>query len=176
MARSVNVNQSGTPRPIGRIWVNQGGTAREIGEGWVNQGGTARQFWPPEGAPPTGPDPGTYVLPPTSISLGDYSGYAEFDTIYYRGYISEIRARISWGGYGNYPRGVDISGRPSGNLYRNIYNDGEWDGRTIDHRIDTYDASSLTEFNSGAAYGFDVALNTGLILDINNIRLVLTVY
>jgi hypothetical protein len=133
-----------------------------------------QELWPLT-VPPT-PSPGDHVLSPSSSSIGDYSGYAEFNTEFYRGYIDEIRIRISWGGYGNFPRQIDVSGRPSGNFYRDIYNDTEWDGRTIDHRIDTFDASSLTEFNNGSAYGFSIALSGGLIMEINSIQLVLTVH
>jgi hypothetical protein len=132
------------------------------------------EVWPGS-TPPGPPPPGTYILSPSSSSIGDYSGYAEFDTGNFQGYITEIRIRISWGGYGNFPKNINVNGRPSGTFYRDIYNDTEWDGRTIDHRIDTFNAGSLTEFNNGSSIGFSVALDGGLIMEINAIQLVLTV-
>ncbi len=126
------------------------------------------------------PSPGDYVLGATSIFLGtNGTGYAEFDTTEYRGSISEIRARLSWTDFALTDPTLNLSGRPSGNFYRNVANiDDEFNGRTIDHRIDTFDASSLTEFNSGAAIGFNITHPDGpsfISTVINNVQLRLTI-
>lgn len=110
---------------------------------------------------------GTYYLSPSSQSLGVGSGFSEYNTIEYRGRITEIRARVSWRTQSFCIAGLvfGVSGRPNGNFYRNITSDGTWCGRTIDHRIDTFDATSLTDFNSGAAIGFSYSASG---LDIGN--------
>ena len=102
------------------------------------------------------PSPGTYYLSATSQDLFGENGFSEYDTTEYRGSITEIRARVSWIQQITCVGGLNFatSGRPNGNFYRNITSDESFCGRTIDHRIDTFDATSLTDFNSGAAIGF----------------------
>ena len=126
------------------------------------------------------PSPGVYVLGATSIFLGTAGvGFAEFETTEYRGSISEIRARLSWTDFALTDPDVSISGRPTSNFYRTVSNiNDEFNGRTIDHRIDTFDAGSLTEFNSGAAIGFNLEHTNGpsfLSTVINNCQLTLTI-
>lgn len=126
-------------------------------------------------APP--PGGGDYVLGATSLSIptSTSGGLAEFNTTEYRGSIIEIRMRISWR---SIPTGssLSVSGRPNSNFYRNITLDNTWSNRTIDHRIDTFDATSLTDFNSGAAIGFNFS-HTSLILSsiMTNVQLRLTI-
>jgi len=162
-------------------WIKNGGVWRSLDEGasrqWMKVNGQWRTFT--GGAPGPGPTPGTYVLQATSISIGT-TAFAEFDTAVYRGFISEIRIRLSWKSeFGIDNDDIQTSGRPSGTFYRTIANDNnEWDGRTIDHRIDTFNASSLTEFNNASAIGFNLT-NTGPVGSvtrvISNIQLVLTI-
>ena len=101
--------------------------------------------------------PGIYILQPASQFLGVGSGYSQYDTSDYRGRITEIRARVSWRQQTFCIPGLNFgtSGRPNGNFYRNIVSADDFCGRTIDHRIDTFDPTSLTDFNSGAAFGFN---------------------
>jgi len=124
------------------------------------------------------PSPGEYILGATSLSIptSTSGGLAEFNTAEYQGFISEIRMRISWR---SIPSGqnISVSGRPTSNFYRTITSDTSWSNRTIDHRIDTFDAGSLTEFNNGSAIGFNFS-NTGtLILStmMTNVQLRLTI-
>ena len=131
---------------------------RRVEEGWVRVDGAWRQFFglEDEEPPPVKPNPGSYTLQPTAQYYGSgSSGYAEFNTSAYRGYITQIRARISWKSISAAVHTFGISGRPYGNFYRNIDNPGQWSNNTVDHRIDTFDASSLTDFNNGNAYGFN---------------------
>lgn len=123
------------------------------------------------------PGPGDYVLGPTSINIptSTTGGYASFNTTEYQGAISEIRMRISWR---SIPQGSDlsVSGRPNNNFYRTITLDNSWSNRTIDHRIDTFDATSLTDFNSGAATGFNFSHESLILSSImTNVQLRLTI-
>ena len=121
-----------------------------------------------EAPPPTGPGPGTYTLSPSSLFLStstQATNYAEFVTSEYRGSIINIWAVVSWRdrGVAITDQAFNIAGRPNGNYYRNIANNGgEYNGRTISHQINTFDASSLSDFNSGAAYGFNMTTTQGL--------------
>ena len=154
-------------KPVNRVWTHDGAQ-------WV-------QIFPGEGSSEL--PAGAYVIGATSQSLGTSSGFAEFDTVPYRGRITEIACRVSWKVYSftvDFTMGV--SGRPIGNFYRNIANNNrEWDGRTIDHRIDTFDASSLTDFNTGAAIGFTYSAASspseggGISARISNTQLELTI-
>ena len=129
-------------------------------------------------APP--PGGGTYILAATSLFLGTTgTGHAEFNTTEYRGSIIEIRARLTWTSFALTDPALSLTGRPSGNFYRSVSNIGdEFDGRTIDHRIDTFDPASLTEFNSGASIGFSIVHTNGpsfISTVINNVQLSLTI-
>ena len=83
--------------------------------------------------------------------------------------------QISWR---SIPDGGDlsVSGRPNNNFYRNITGDNTWSNRTINHRIDTFDATSITDFNSGAAIGYNFS-HQSLILSslMTNVKLGLTI-
>ena len=142
---------------------------------WANDGFQWVQVWPGEGTEPL--PPGDYVLPATALSIpsSNTGGLAEFDTVPYRGRINAVRMRISWR---SIPSGsnLSVSGRPNNNFYRNITLDNTWSNRTIDHRIDTFDATSITDFNSGAAIGFNFS-HTNLLLSsiMTNVQLRLTI-
>ncbi len=133
---------------------------------WGKVNGAWFQVYPGEGIPPDLPA-GTYILSPTSQFLGTPNGFSEYDTELYRGRITEIRARVWWRPQAFCIAGLDFntSGRPNGNFYRAITNDGTFCGRTIDHRIDSFDPSSINDFNSGDAIGFTY---TTAGLDIGN--------
>lgn len=151
---SASVKVAGVWQPLTNVYVRRTGAWTGVGNAWGNNNGTWNKWWPPGGE--VGPLPGTYVLTPTSLSLpsGD-TGYAEFNTTSYRGRITQISARLSWKSASEPNGGVSATGRPSGTFYRNIDNNsGEWANRTIDHRIDTFNATSLTQFNNGSAIGF----------------------
>ena len=135
---------------------------RRVEEGWVRVDGAWRQFFGLEDEEeiPDKPAAGSYTLSATAQYYGSgKTGYAEFNTSAYRGYITQIRARISWKNITAATFDFSISGRPNGNFYRNIDNPGQYSGRTIDHRIDTFDSSSLTDFNNGNAIGFSYTWN-----------------
>lgn len=158
------------------LWARVGGVWKVVEGGWVRVNNTWKQFYPvdDETEPPDpGPTPGTYILAPTSLYLGGLSGYASYDTTPYRGHITEIRARISWLNTGAFD--VSVSGRPNNNFYRSIAAD--WGGQTIDHRIDTFDSTSISDFNSGAATGFNLSKPATTPLDVwmSNVQLNLTV-
>ena len=104
------------------------------------------------GVPPLAP--GTYVLPNTAGGGG--FAFVEADTTPYRGRITEVRVRIT---YGSPVVGIStsVSGRPNANFYRNIVGDNSWSNRTISHRIDTWDATSISDFNDGDSIGFTFA-------------------
>jgi len=128
--------------------------------------------------PPPVLPPGTYTLSPTAQSIGQQTAYAEFNTVEYRGRITAIWAVISWHGGALTDFSMSCSGRHNGNYYRQIDNNGgEWNGRTISHRIDSFDASSLTDFNNGNAIGFNFAKVLGLNLEFrfNNVKLQLQI-
>lgn len=101
------------------------------------------------GVPPLAP--GTYVLPTTAGGGG--FAFVEADTTPYRGRITAVVVRIS---YGSPVVGIvtSVTGRPNGNFYRNITGDNSWSNRTISHRCDTFDPTALTDFNNGDAIGF----------------------
>jgi hypothetical protein len=158
------------------FFVRVNGTWTRVEEAYVRADGSWKQFFGPETVepPPTKPPAGTYILPATALYLGsETNGYAEFNTEAYRGYITQIRARVSWKYSGTFTSAW--SGRPNGNFYRNI--DPDFGGQTIDHRIDTFDASSLTDFNSGAAIGFSFTKPSGTTWStwISNVQLNLTI-
>ena len=139
---------------VGGVWrdietpsVKVGGTFHTVDAGWVKVGGVWRQWF--TGIPPLAP--GTYVLPNTAGGGG--FAFVEADTTPYRGRITELRVRISYGAV-TIGKQTGVSGRPNGNFYRNLTGDLSWVGATIRHRIDTWDATSLDDFNSGAAIGY----------------------
>ena len=132
--------------------------------------------------PPIGPVPGTYYLNPTSQYLPvSGSGYAEFNTAAYRGFITVVQVQIAWGNFFFQPGSPSVfsaSGRASGTFYRNFtLEKSEWANRTILHGISSFNASAITQFNNGSAIGFnysDPSLS-GLDQLVRNTRLVLTV-
>lgn len=146
------------------FFVRVNGTYVRVLEGWVWANGGWRKFYPGEGdtePPPTKPPAGSYTLQPTAQFYGSGStGYAQFNTDAYRGYITEIRARISWKSITAAIDTFGIRGRPNNRFYRNVDNPGQWSNRTIDHRIDTFNATSLTDFNNGNAIGFNFTYST----------------
>ncbi len=180
VASVANQGENGFLVRVGNSW-------KVVEEGFVRVNNAWKQFWPPEGdavePPPTKPPAGTYVLAATALSLpsGSFSGYAEFNTSAYRGWITQIYARVTWAtqpvGDANFSMGVN--GRPNNRSYRSVANtDYQWDGRTIDHRIDTFNANALTDFNNGAAYGFNLSsqsLYDTIGFRLNNVRLVLEI-
>ncbi len=151
------------------FFVRVGGAWKVVEEGFVRVNNAWKQFWPPEGdtvePPPTKPPAGTYILAATAIWLPSdgSNGYVEFNTGDYRGWITEVYARVSW--RSNLINGLNtgMAGRPNNRFYRNITHDTAWENRTIDHRMDTFNANVLTDFNNGAAYGFNIQAN-GLII------------
>ena len=165
---------TGSWTPVGCASIKSSGAWGACVKEWIKRDG----IWTTQDTtPPDQPAPGTYILSPTSISIGSHTGYAEFNTAYYRGYISEVKVQITWRDAGGYTTSFDVSGRPSGNYYRQIQNNaGEWDGRTITHNVGSYDAAAITEFNSGAAIGFSFdAGSFNFDKMISYARLVLTV-
>lgn len=155
MARDIKVRVAGTYRDVSNIWAKKNGVWYAVQSGWGHVGGSWQQWWPKEAGPTPGPNPGTYVLRPSSLYLPSAnSGYAEFNTTAYRGGITSVKARISWTAASEPNSGVSSSGRPSGTFYRNVGNSGEWSGRTIDH--DMY-ATAASQFNAGSAYGFTLS-------------------
>ncbi len=111
------------------------------------------ELWPDAGSTPL--PPGTYILPPISLSLPPTEGadaFAMFNTSIYQGRITEVYARISWGIAGARP--CNVRGRLSGTSYRNISEDFGFANRTIDHRLDTFSTSVLPQFNDGSAEGY----------------------
>ena len=183
MAGELFVRVNGTYRPVPHgvgdahgFFVRVNGSYRRVEEGYVRVNGSWRNFYGPGDVvepPPDKPDPGTHILPATALWLGsETSGYAEYNTEDFRGYISEIRARVSWKFSGVFTS--QWRGRPNGNYYRNI--DPDFGGQTIDHRIDTFDASSLTDFNNGNAIGFTFTKPSGTPWStwISNVQLNLT--
>lgn len=168
--------------PEAGIWVRVNGVWKTVEAGWVRVGSSWKQWYPVEDEPippPSCPSPGQHTLQATSLSLpSSGSGSATFNTDAYQssGCIKEIRMRVSWKSFITFAGGIRVSGRPNNNFYRDIDNSGEWSGRTIDHRIDTFDATSLTDFNSGAATGFTFpSLNASSVASqISNVQLVLT--
>jgi hypothetical protein len=126
----------------------------EAPRAWAFDGLDWVQIYPGEGTEP--PPSGTVILGPISQNLTGSSGFSDYNTSAYRGRILEIRARVSWVPQTFCIAGLvtSVEGRPNLNFYRNITSDDQWCGRTIDHRIDSFDATSLTDFNSGVATGF----------------------
>ncbi len=173
------------PEDGGTVKVHEGGGWFDINVVEMHDGTAWQVVWQrtdPEPPPPEGPDEGTYVLSPTGLYLPSTpgaSGYAEFNTTAYRGYISEIRARIHWSSSTVQGADLRISGRTSGTYYRTVNDVEQWLSRTIDHRIDSYSYTSLTEFNNGSAYGFSLLMQdagaAGLSYFIDNVQLVITV-
>lgn len=166
------------------FWVRVAGAWKKVASGFVRVDGTWKQFYPtdddPE-PPPSCPSPGTYILNATSLYLpttGGVGGYAEFDTSDFQvsGCIKEIRIRVGWGNFTTNGITFPVAGRPNGNHYRTISSDSSWANSTIDHRIDTFDASSLTDFNSGLATGFTLSAPSSSSLGImwNTVQLSLT--
>ena len=154
-----------TSQEVKRIFYHDGvDFSKEVNRVWVHDGQQWTQIFPGEGDVDL--PPGDYLLGPTSQFLGTPTGFSDYDTTPFRGRITEIRARVSWR-----PNAICIpglvfgtSGRPNGNFYRNITSDASWCGRSIDHRIDSFDATSITDFNNGAATGFSYStagLNIG---------------
>ena len=141
--------------------------------------GSWREVYPGSGIPPDLP-PGEYTLGASSIFLDTSGvGFAEFVTDDYRGRIIEIRCILSWTNTSLVNTTISTRGRPSNTFYRDIDNNNqEWNGRTISHRIDTFNASSLTEFNNGSAIGFNLELTSDpnfLSTVIHNVQLGLTI-
>jgi len=140
---------------VNRIFYHDGNDfSNEVNRVWAHDGAQWTQIFPGDGNQEL--PSGTYILGPTSQFLGTPNGYSEYDTVPYRGRITEIRARVSWRPQTFCTAGLifGTSGRPNGNFYRNITSDASWCGRTIDHRIDSFDATSIDDFNNGAAIGF----------------------
>ena len=180
---SGHIKVAGTWREITTPHIMVSGTQRTVTEGYVRIGGQWARWYPDE-VEPDPPAPGTYVLAPESQYLPDTPGargYAEFDTSAFQGYIDEIRARISWGYTANFSstRSLRVGGRPSGTTYRSITDLASWSNRTIDHRIDTFSATSLTQFNNGTAIGFNLdpidTSGSWSLFYVNGVQLVLTV-
>lgn len=122
--------------------------------------------------PPPSLSPGTYILGASSYYMpASTSGYALFDTTEYRGRITQVTARISWGSPLIVGIDLSVTGRGSGNFYRWLDLTQDWDNRTIDHRIDTFDAGAVTEFNNGTATGFTFANSNAVGNYIKNVQL-----
>ena len=145
--------------------VKVAGTFQEADTAYVKVGG-AWKVWH-TGVPPLAP--GQYTLPTTAGGGG--SSFVEADTTPYRGRITEVRVLISWDQLISGPS-ISVTGRPNGNFYRNIVFDQSWSFRSIFHRIDTWDATSLTDFNNGDAIGFTYGGSTGAW---SNTQVVLTI-
>lgn len=164
---------AGQWRSVPEAYVKVAGQWRTVTDQYVKVNGIWREVTTPQ--PPT-PSPGTYILSPTSLFLGsETSGYALFDTSFYRGHISEIRARVSYSGFSSTGFQFSWYGRPSGTYYRQT--DVTTPNNTIDHRIDTFNASSLTQFNNGSATGFTITKPAGTLIStwITYVRLNLTI-
>lgn len=162
---------------VNRIFYHDGvDFSKQVNRVWVNDGAQWSQIFPGEGD--TDLPPGDYVLGATSLSIptSTTGGLAEFNTVPYRGRINAVRMRISWRSIPS-GQGISVSGRPNGNFYRTITSDSTWSNRTIDHRIDTFDATSITDFNTGAAIGFSFSNTGNLILStmMTNVQLRLTI-
>ena len=152
------------------LFVKVGGDWKTVNDQYDKVNGIWRSTDTPAVIPP-----GVYILSAISQDLVGTSGFSDFDTLEYQGRITEIRLRASW--KGNLVNGIDIgvTGRTSGNFYRNITTDDTWENRTIDHRIDTFDAASLTEFNNGTATGFSYSGIGALENTWSNVQLNLTI-
>ena len=142
------VKVGGVWKNIEQPYVKVAGTHKAVLNGYVKVAGVWKEWF--NQIPPLAP--GTYVLPNTAGGGG--SSFVEADTTPYRGRITEIRVRLSWGTIISGPTS-NVAGRPSANSYRTITWDVQWMNRTISHRIDTWDPASLTEFNDGDAIGFN---------------------
>jgi len=153
----------------GASWFNIKKVQRFDGSAW----GTV---WEWTDAPPPGPSPGVYTLSPTSYSVIGTTGYAQYNTATYRGFITKVDIQVSWLDAGGYTTEFDVRGRTTNNFYRTIDNvSGEWDGRTITHAISSFDSGAITEFNNGSAYGFNFASPFTMGNMFSNAKLVLTV-
>lgn len=161
---------------VNRIFYHDGvNFAKPVNRVWAHDGAQWTQIFPGEGD--AGLPPGDYILGATSLSIptSTTGGLAEFNTVPYRGRINAVRMRISWR---SIPSGsiLSVRGRPVNTFYRNITLDNTWSNRTIDHRIDTFNATSLVEFNSGAAIGFNFSHNSLILSSImTNVQLRLTI-
>lgn len=175
---SIWVKTLGTWQEVATPWAKVAGTWPAMTSVWSKVNGAWNEVWPTGGIPPDIPA-GVYCLSPISQSLPlTGPGFSSYDTLAYRGRITEIRARVSWKPQTLCLPGFiySVSGRPGGTFYRDIISDVAWCGRTIDHRIDTFNATSLTQFNDGTATGFNY--NTaGLSLQNSwsNVQLCLTI-
>ena len=170
------VKVAGAWRTVTGMPVKVAGQWRTATDHYVKVNGRWRPN--PEEPPLPGPGPGYYQLSATSLYLPDpgTTGYAEFNTTEYRGSISEIYSVISWGSPLIVGITLTASGRPNNNYYRSYSLTQDWDNRTISHRIDTFDASSLTDFNSGAAIGFNFGGDSNIIgRYMKNVQLGLTI-
>ena len=152
----------------GKGWVKVSGVWRVMLEDNLKQYMKVEGDWKtydPVAPPPVGPTPGTYILSPTALYLPDpgTSGYAEFNTSAYRGYINNVQCRITWGSQLIVGITLNISGRHNGNFYRNLPLTQDWDNRTIDHGVSSYDSSAITDFNNGAAIGFNFGGDSNII-------------
>ena len=131
-------------------YVKVAGQWRTVQEQFVKVDGIWREVDVPQ--PPT-PDPGTYILNPTTLALaGETNGYALFNTASYRGKILEVRARVTYTSFSSTSFKFSWYGRTSGTYYRQT--DVTFPSSTIDHRMDTFNGSVLSQFNNGSATGF----------------------
>ncbi len=165
-----------TSEEVNRIFYHDGvDFSKEVNRVWAHDGTEWMEIFPGDQVEPL--PPGQYILSPVSQDLTGTSGFSDYVTTAFRGRITEIRARCSWVPQIICVQGINngVSGRPNGNFYRNIVNDGSFCGRTIDHRIDSFDASSLTDFNSGAATGFSYNTIGALENTWSTVRLNLTI-
>lgn len=142
------VKIAGVWKNIDQPYVKIGGVHKAVTNGYVKVGGVWKEWY--NQVPPL--PPGQYTLPTTAG--GGSSSFVEADTTPYRGRITEIRVLISYGGSMEVGKNTSVAGRPSANNYRSITGDASWINRSIFHRIDTWDAASITEFNDGDAIGF----------------------
>ncbi len=180
MARGIftKINENWTP--ITKVFTKIDSTWTPVQKVFTKIDSTWNQVFPAQ-APVSCPVSDTYTLQPTSLFL-DTAGTAtaEFNTAQFQfaNCIKEIRIVLTWTNTSLVNTTLSIRGRPSNTFYRDIDNiNHEWDGRVIDHRIDTFNAASLTEFNNGSSIGFNIQLTSDpnfVSTVISNVQLKLT--
>ena len=161
MARNIYTRIDDNWLPLKKVFTKVNADWQEVQKVFTKVDANWQQTFPAVGSGSC-PAPGDYQLAATSLSLPTHSqnGFAEFDTtpFQFSNCIKEISIILTWRNANLAISQIDVSGRPNNNFYREIENVlREWDGRVITHRIDTFDATSLTDFNSGAAIGFNLS-------------------
>ena len=180
MARGIFTKIDESWVPVRKVFTKVNADWQEVTEAYTKVNADWQQVFPAT-VPVACPVPGGYTLAPTSLFL-DTAGtaFAEFDTtpFQFTNCIKEIRIVLTWTNTSLINTTLSIRGRPTNTFYRDIDNlNREFDGRTIFHRIDTFNASSLTEFNSGSSIGFNIQLTSDpnfVSTVISNVQLELT--